>query len=107
MYVTVGRIGRYRRQHDHFSLYRFGVKLYKVHVTRKGVAVYRYAGFVVESVTLDRFIRCKAMKRAQDYAVEKGFSYRFPIKHNQPLPLLEALATAVFDSDNDNNNTKE
>ena len=102
MYVTAGRVGNYTRRMHFFPLYRFGVKLYKIHVTRKGATILRYDGFVPGTVTLDRHLRRKALTRAQEYAKEHGFIYRFPIRHNDPVPALEALAYAAT-----NNNTQE
>lgn len=93
MYVTAGRVGSYSRKHQFFRLYRYGVKLYKAHITRKGTAVYRYVGFVPETVTLDRWVRDKKYKLAEAYATEKGLVYRINIRHNQPLPILEALCS--------------
>lgn len=75
-----------------------GVKLYKVHITRKGEAVYRYVGFVPDTVTLDRWVRDKKRKLAEAYAAEKGFAYRTNIKHNQPLPIMEALCSTSHTS---------
>jgi len=106
MYVTVGRIGSYMRSMHHFKLYRFGVKLYKIHVTRKGDTILRYDGHVPDTVTLDRFIRAKAVKRAEEYAEANGFIYRWPIRHNDPVPAFEALIYAGIDNtDNMQENT--
>ena len=103
-FVTVGRIGSYRRDMLHFHLVRIGVKLYKIHTTRKGKAVMRYIGFVPDTVTLDRFIREKAIKRGRAYASEHGFEYRSFIKHNTPVSAFEALIYAATDN---TNNTQE
>jgi hypothetical protein len=106
-FVTAGRIGSYMKAMGHFKLYRFGVKLYKIHVTRKGKAVMRYAGFVPGTVTLDRLIRPKAVKRAEQYATANGFIYRWRLRHNDPVPAFEALIYAADDNNNNTNSALE
>ena len=90
-YVTVGRIGSMLVRHNHFQLYRIGVKVYVPHITKKGKAVLWYDGPVPGTVTMDRFIRPKAIARGVAYAEENGFIFRSHIVHNQPLTYLEAL----------------
>jgi hypothetical protein len=103
-YVTVGRIGSTLIRRNHFQLMRIGVKVYVPHVTKKGTTVLWYDGCVPGSVTMDRFIRPKAIARGVAYAKENGFIFRDRIVHNDPLTFLEAL---LCDTDILSVNTQE
>ena len=100
MYVTVGRIGSITVRRNGFHLFRFGVKVYVPHVTKKGKAVLRYDGPVPGTVTMDRLIRPIAIARGKAYAEEHGFIFRHRIVHNEPVPALEALLYSAYDNTN-------
>ena len=104
MYVTVGRIGSFTKKIGRIHLFRIGVKVYVPHVTRKGKAVLWYDGPVPGTVTMDKFIRPKAIARGVAYAEENGFIFRTRIVHNQPLTYLEALLSETETSVNPQEN---
>jgi len=93
-YYTAGRVGSKYRQHRHFFVMHIGVKMYEMKTGRDGLTRFKYIGAVEGTVTLDRVIRPKKQKLAQQIAADRGGVYKRQLKHNMKVDPMEALVLA-------------
>ena len=95
MFFTAGRVGSTYKRHLHFFVMHIGVKMYEIKVGRDGIARFKYAGVVEGTVTLDRYIRRKKEKLAEECAAARGGTYVKVLRHNMQAPPLYALSAAL------------
>ena len=90
-YYTAGRVGSVYRRHLHFFVMNIGVKTYEMKTGRDGITRFKYTGVVEGTMTLDRYIRPRKEKLAQQIAAERGGVYQRVIRHNEVVDAMEAL----------------
>lgn len=94
-FFTAGRVGSTYKRHLYFYVMHIGVKEYAVKVGRDGIARFKFVGAVEGTVTIDRYIRRKKEKLAEEHAAKNGGTYIKVLRHNMQAPPLYALAAAM------------
>ena len=94
-FVTAGRVGSAIGHVGHFTVQKYGVKLYEIKVGRDGISRFKYYSYVDGTTTMDRWLRVKKTKMALKLAAEHGWVYREHIRHNDKVDTLLAMAAML------------
>ena len=94
-FVTAGRVGSAMGRVGHFTVNKYGVKLYEIKIGRDGISRFKYYNYVDGTTTMDRWLRPKKTKLALKLAAEHGWIYREHIRHNDKVDTLLAIAAIM------------
>jgi hypothetical protein len=94
-FVTAGRVGSAIGRVAHFTVQKYGVKLYEIKLGRDGISRFKFYNCVEGTTTMDRWLRPKKIKLALELAAEHGWIYREHIRHNDKVDTLLAIAAIM------------